>query len=84
MEYYNADSTPVQYYVYEYDSDGNCVRSEFYDASQTLLEYHVYEYDRDGNLVRAETYNAEGSRVNYAIVDESGQLTWYDVNGTPQ
>lgn len=82
--YYRDDGS---YSIYEYDTNGDRVKSTHYLEDGTIVEYWVYEYDDNGNLVQETYYLADGSIVGYWIYeyDDNGyrvKMTYYNTDGT--
>lgn len=82
--YYRDDGS---YSIYEYDTNGNRVKSTYYLEDGTVVDFWVYEYDDNGNLIKEAYYFENGTSVEYWIYeyDENGnriQMTYYNADGT--
>lgn len=82
--YYGDDGS---YSIYEYDEDGNRVKSTYYLEDGTIVDYWVYEYDDNGNLAKEAYYLEDGTIVDYWVYeyDENGnriKRTYYNTDGT--
>ena len=82
-EYFDDGS----YLIYEYDSNGNRIKTSYYDTNGTLDSYLIYEYDSDGNLIKESCYNSDGTLDYYWICeyDSNGneiKLSRYNSDGT--
>ena len=55
---YNSDGTIDSYTVYEYDSNGNQIKSTYNDSDGNRTR--LYEYNSAGQETKCNTYNANG------------------------
>ena len=61
-ERYDPDGTLECYWSYEYDGQGNKIRTELYGADGAMLTYYIiYTYDDAGNCLSQEYYDADGT-----------------------
>ena len=70
----------------QYDSEGNCVRSDQCSKNGDLIYTHVREYDNNGHMVKRNIYDEDGHLWGYDIYeyDENGNKTrysYYDADG---
>ena len=81
--YYGDDGS---YSVYEYNDNGNRVKSTYYLKDGTVVNYWLYEYDSNGNLVKEAYYLEDGTIVDYWIYehDDNGnrvKMICYNTDG---
>lgn len=55
------------YTIYQYDENGNEIRSEFYGADGVLHSFIVTEYDTNGNKIAVRNYNESGELLHYYL-----------------
>ena len=66
-----------QYYIEEYDCDGNLIKTTSYADDGSITEWEESEYDEDGNKTKWLTYAADGSITKWeeSEYDEGGNKT---------
>lgn len=72
-------------YLYDYNPNGNRIKTIRYDARGDTNKYYDYSYNEYGNKIKSVRYNPDGKPDETYIYkyDDSGNLTeefWYDVN----
>ena len=75
-----------EYEQYEYDSNGNVIRSSLYYGDGQLYGDVTYEYDANGNLIQFNECDPEGQLLRYVVYkyDEVGNrlsVEEYDAGG---
>lgn len=84
--YISSTGKPGGYHEYEYDKDGNCIKTIAYHTDGTPSVTWINSYDQNGNRVKMTNYHADGTSSGYETYtyDESGRMTGsyrYDSNG---
>lgn len=59
--YYDADGNMIFYTEYEYNSDGNEIKSFSYTPDGQMGSYSECEYDEEGSLLKTSIYRADGT-----------------------
>lgn len=92
--YFGMDGTPGGSQQYEYDGQGNQVKTIGYDSNGEMSYYWIHCYDDKGYRIRVDyysadgvtyghcewTYDAEGKQTGFYQYDENGNLTGYSDN----
>lgn len=88
---YRNNGEPYYTNRYEYDSDGNCVRTitDYADTDKADIEkYFAYSHDASGRVIRKATYNKDGAVElieTFKYYDDGGYakiVQFYDENGS--
>lgn len=72
-----ADGTVRSMYTYQYDSNGNVIRSDSYsEGGNTLQSYQTFEYDENGNQIKSSSFMGDGTPNRYKTseYDAEGRL----------
>jgi len=82
---YNANGELSGYDEYEYDSNGNQIKSH-YEVNGDLSGYDKHEYDSNGNQTKHSIYNANGELYSYWEFENDSNGNWtkqsrYNANG---
>lgn len=78
---YLSDDTLHQRYVYEYNTDGACTRTEVYDGNGSLTSYSTFQYNEFGKVSRIDDIYVNGDGLNSSIIylyDENGNEVGYE------
>ena len=78
--HFRMDGTRQGSQRYEYDGQGNCVKSVGYDANERMSYYWIYTYDSEGHEIRVDYYDADGVTYGYCerTYDKEGnQIGFY-------
>ena len=67
----------MNYYTYQYDQDGNCIREDNYNKDGNLTGYMLYEYNTAGLESKWIDYDSEGEMTGYYTFsyNDAGKLT---------
>ena len=68
--YYTPDGTLKYAYEYEYDAQGNPLKTSHFNEEGVLSQYTLSEYGEDGQLTSEETYYADGRKIRRTEYDE--------------
>ena len=65
--FYNFDKNGSisQVNIYEFDGEGNTLKTATYNSDGSINYYCVYDYDSTGKKIRSTMYNADGSVDHY-------------------
>ncbi|WP_373402640.1 RHS repeat domain-containing protein [Candidatus Phytoplasma solani] len=85
--FYNPDGSIENYFIYEYNPQGQLIKQTFYNPDGSIEGYLIYEYNPQGQLIKKTFYNPDGSIECYSIFEYNtqGQLikqTFYNPDGS--
>ena len=58
------------YTDFEYDKNGNVIRTDVYDENDDLIAYYVYEYDKRGNRTLCDYYEGDSDDPAWGYIYE--------------
>jgi len=87
---YNPGDIFDHYELYEYDSNGKCIRENWYNESDELINYYTNEYeglDDGGYILTQKQYYADGTMLAYIVAECYSNGLWksshkYEPDGT--
>lgn len=91
--YRSSDDTMSLHEIYEYDENGNNIKTCDYNEDRLLLGYNIYTYNNQNQIVlreefneqdqmlryRSIEYNSSGKRIKESSFDPDGTLFQYTV-----
>ena len=68
--HYESNHDLTNYWLYEYDENGNNTVMKYYASDGTLLQKEEYRYDQQGNQIGREIYDDTGNLVQSTVNEE--------------
>ena len=81
---YDAGGEKTGFSTIQYNEQGQAIRQDYYEADGIKAFFTIHQYSEQGKNIRTDEYDAEGVLVQFMILQENGELNYYNPDGTPK
>ncbi len=73
---YDEKGELKSYGLFEYDENGNWIKSTYYDKNDKITQTNKMEYDGNGNRIKITIYDGTGKVESYRISEYDSNNNW--------